>query len=87
MAAETDAGAAFSWEPTSRVKEDANITRFMRGVGVATLEDLWAFAHRDIRGFYDSLIGHLGLAWLEPYHEVLDLARRSVRSLVRRRHV
>jgi acetyl-CoA synthetase len=75
MAAESDAGAAFSWQPTSRVKEDANITRFMREMGLATLEDLWEFARKDIRGFYDSLIGHLGLSWLEPYRDVLDLSR------------
>ncbi|HXW52381.1 MAG TPA: AMP-binding protein, partial [Candidatus Acidoferrales bacterium] len=75
MAPRTDAGAAFAWEPTSRVKEDANITRFMREVGAATLEDLWGIAGADVANFYERLTAHLKLAWLEPYHEILDRSR------------
>jgi acetyl-CoA synthetase len=75
MATDQEAGAAFSWEPSSRVKENANITHFMRELGVATLEELWDFAKRDIRSFYDRLVSHLGLTWQTPYREVLDLSR------------
>jgi acetyl-CoA synthetase len=75
MAIRNEAGAAFTWEPTSQVKEDANITRFMREVGIATLDDLWDFARRDIRTFYERLVSHLRLSWLTPYREILDLSR------------
>src|SRR5579872_37286 len=75
MAIGHEAGAAFAWEPTSRVKEDANITLFMRDVGVNTLEELWALARADIAAFYERLVTHLGLSWIEPYSTTLDLTR------------
>lgn len=75
MAIRNEIGAAFTWEPTPDVKENANITRFMREVGVATLEELWDLARRDIAGFYDRLIQHLQLEWFAPYTKVLDLSR------------
>jgi acetyl-CoA synthetase len=67
--------AAFAWEPTARTIEGANITRFMRAVGAASLEELWALTRSDIGAFYDRLIPQLGLAWLQPYRQVLDRSR------------
>ncbi len=75
MATRNDVGGAFTWEPTSQTKENANITQFMREVGVATLDELWALARSDIASFYDRLVLHLQLSWLTPYRQVLDLSR------------
>ncbi len=67
--------APFAWEPTAQTIEGANITQFMRAVGAASLEDLWALTRRDIAGLYERLIPHLGLAWLAPYRQLLDTSR------------
>ncbi|HEV2038403.1 MAG TPA: AMP-binding protein, partial [Candidatus Eremiobacteraceae bacterium] len=75
MAVDKAAGAAFTWEPTQQTIEHANITHFMRAAGVATLDDLWQFARRDIAGFYERLIKQLSLSWMAPYSEVLDVSR------------
>lgn len=66
-------GTTFAWQPSPEAIESANITQFMRAVGVATLEELWDWARTDITSYYDLLVRHLELAWLEPYREVLDL--------------
>src|SRR5215472_2474970 len=61
--------------PTREQIENANITRFMRAVGLESMESLWDFARRDIAGFYHRLLSHIGLAWFEPYQTTLDLSR------------
>ncbi len=70
-----EAGAVFTWQPTPEVYENANITQFMREVGVSSLEALWEFARSDIAGFYDKLVARLGLAWFLPYDTTLDTSR------------
>lgn len=67
--------APFAWEPTAQTIEGANITQFMRAVGAASLDDLWALTRRDIGGLYERLIPLLGLAWLAPYRQLLDTSR------------
>src|SRR5579863_394786 len=61
--------------PTYEQIENANITGFMRAIGVADLDALWAYARTDIAKFYDELLAHIGLAWFEPYQQTLDLSR------------
>jgi acetyl-CoA synthetase len=63
------------WAPTAKYVEDANITGFMRAIGIESLEDLWSYARTDIAAFYHRLLTHIGLAWFEPYHTTLDLTR------------
>ena len=75
MATRNDVGGAFTWEPTSQTKKTPTSRSFMREVGVATLDELWALAHSDIASFYDRLVLHLQLSWLTPYRQVLDLSR------------
>jgi len=66
---------AIVWQPAPDVIERANITRFMRRTGAATLEELWALARGDIAGFYATLADELALSWFDPPREVLDLSR------------
>ncbi|PZR60910.1 MAG: AMP-dependent synthetase [Candidatus Eremiobacter antarcticus] len=68
-------GEAFVWQPSPEVIERANITHFMRAVGVAHLQGLWDFARADIAGFYDRLVREIHLSWFKPYERVLDLSR------------
>ena len=68
-------GQTHVWTPTPEYVEKANVTRFMRRVGCATLEDLWAYVRADIARFYHELASDMGLAWFEPYTSTLDLSR------------
>jgi acetyl-CoA synthetase len=63
------------WAPAPEHIENANITSFMRAQNIGSLEALWDFARADIAAFYDRLVKHIGLSWLEPYKETLDLSR------------
>jgi acetyl-CoA synthetase len=63
------------WRPTPQYVNDANLTRFMKRVGCATLDELWAYARDDIARFYHELVSQLGLSWFEPYTQTLDLSR------------
>jgi len=63
------------WAPTPDSIENANITGFMRAEGLASLEALWEFARSDIGGFYDRLVRHIGLSWMQPYRSIVDLSK------------
>ena len=75
MAIHGEHEAAVTWRPTPDVIANANITRFMRAVGVSTLEELWEFARQDIASFYDRIVRELRLDWFTPYERVVDLSR------------
>jgi acetyl-CoA synthetase len=75
MAAHSSAGSGVVWEPSPEVIEAANITRFMRELGTPSLEALWELARTDLPGFYRRLERHVGLAWLAPYRDIVDLSR------------
>ncbi|MBC5825898.1 MAG: AMP-binding protein [Candidatus Eremiobacteraeota bacterium] len=63
------------WAPTAGYIANANITKFMDAAAVGGLDDLWDWARRDIAGFYDALLPHIGLEWSAPYERTLDLSR------------
>ena len=65
------------WTPTPQHIENANVTRLMRRVGCATLEDLWSYARADLARFYHELVSELDLAWFERYTSTLDVSRGS----------
>ncbi len=62
------------WRPDPTTLESANLTRFLRTVGVADFEALNALADRDPAGFHDALIRFLDYRFVRPYQRVLDLA-------------
>ena len=63
------------WTPTPEFVNNANLTRFMKRVGCATLEELWAYARTDISRFYHELVSELDLAWFSRYTQTLDISR------------
>ena len=70
------------WRPDAATVEAANLTRFMRVLGVESFEALNERASRDPAWFHDALIRFLDYRFERPYERVLDLKlmRRVVRS-------
>ena len=65
--------AAVVWRPDAAMVEGANLTRFMRALGVESFEALNAHASQDPAGFHDALIRFLDYRFERPYERVLDL--------------
>ncbi len=63
------------WVPTASQIEGANVTAFMRALGVADYYGLLAYAKHDLAGFYERVIGQLDLQWDAPWTSVVDLSR------------
>ncbi|MBM3776005.1 MAG: AMP-binding protein, partial [Acidobacteria bacterium] len=60
------------WQPTEDLIRDANVTRFMRKLGLESLEDFLRFSREENETFWDLMVREAGIEWLEPYHQVLD---------------
>ena len=63
------------WSPTPEYVERANVTRFMRGHGIDTYEDLVRRSIEDTEWFWDAVVRDLDIEFLEPYQQVRDLSR------------
>ena len=63
-----------AWEPTPEIIERAQLTRFMRQVGVATWDELYAFSIRDVERFTDEVIKFLDIRFDPPYEKLLDVS-------------
>jgi acetyl-CoA synthetase len=62
------------WRPDAAMVEEANLTRFMRALGVDSFEALNARASADPVWFHDELIRFLDYRFERPYERVLDLS-------------
>ncbi len=63
------------WSPTDEYVERANVTRFMRAHGIETYEDLVERSVADVAWFWDAVVRDLGIEFLAPYEQVLDVSR------------
>jgi acetyl-CoA synthetase len=63
------------WSPTPEYVERANVTRFMRTHAIDTYEDLVQRSVEDISWFWDAVVRDLGIEFLRPYGQVLDVSR------------
>jgi acetyl-CoA synthetase len=61
------------WRPDAETVAGANLTRFMRALGVDSFEALNERASRDLAWFHDALIRFLDYRFERPYEQVLDL--------------
>ena len=70
------------WRPDAAMVEQADLTRFMRALGVDSFEALNERASQDPAWFHDELIRFLDYRFERPYERVLDLKlmRRVVRT-------
>ena len=62
------------WWPDRSTVENANLTRFMRELGVESFEALNELSVADPARFNDALIRYLDYRFQQPYDQVLDLS-------------
>jgi acetyl-CoA synthetase len=82
-----------AWTPTPDVIERAQLTKFMRQIGVSTWDELYEFSIRDVESFTEEVLKFLDIKFNPPYEKLLDtsngpefptwLARRNANTLVR----
>lgn len=73
MQVDLPSSSAIVWRPDAAMVEQANLTRFMRALGVDSFEALNARASQDPSWFHDELIRFLDYRFDRPYDRVLDL--------------
>src|SRR4029079_1948705 len=61
-----------AWAPTPEVIERAQLTRFMRQVGVSTWDELYQFSIRDVEKFTEEVLKFLDIRFDPPYTKLLD---------------
>ncbi len=61
-----------AWTPTPDVIERAQLTRFMKQVGVSNWDELYEFSVRDVEKFTEEVIKFLDIKFDPPYDKLLD---------------
>ncbi len=61
-----------AWTPTPDVIERAQLTRFMRQVGVSTWDELYKFSIANVEKFTEEVIKFLDIKFDPPYEKLLD---------------
>lgn len=61
-----------AWTPTPEVIERAQLTRFMKQVGVSTWDELYAFSIADVQKFTEEVLKFLDINFDPPYEKLLD---------------
>src|SRR5690348_11121213 len=64
-----------AWTPTPDVIERAQLTRFMRQVGVTTWDELYQFSIRDVEKFTEEVLKFLDIKCDPPYSKLLDTSK------------
>jgi acetyl-CoA synthetase len=68
-------GGDFAWTPDAATLAQANLTAFMRALGVARYDDLLARADAEPGWFFAGLLEFLDWRFYRPYERVLDDSR------------
>src|SRR5262249_40414951 len=61
-----------AWEPTPDFIERAQLTKFMRQVGVSTWDELYQYSIRDVEKFTEEVLKFLDIRFDPPYEKLLD---------------
>ncbi len=61
-----------AWTPTAEVIERAQLTKFMRQVGVKTWDELYQFSINDVENYTAEILKFLDLKFNPPYEKLLD---------------
>jgi len=61
-----------AWTPTPEVIERAQLTRFMKQVGVSTWDELYAYSINDVEKFTAEVLRFLDIKFDPPYEKLLD---------------
>jgi acetyl-CoA synthetase len=65
-------GQPIAWTPAPEVIERAQLTKFMRQVGVSTSDELYLFSIRDVENFTKEVLKFLDIKFDPPYDKLLD---------------
>ncbi len=63
-----------AWTPTPDVIERAQLTKFMRQVGVKTWDELYEFSIRDVEKFTEEVLKFLDIRFDPQYEKLLDIS-------------
>ena len=63
------------WEPSQEWIEAANVWRFLRRLGLRDREEFLRYSTSRIEEFWARMVEETGIAWFEPYSQVLDQSR------------
>ena len=61
-----------AWTPSPDVIERAQLTKFMRQVGVSTFDELYQYSIRDVEKFTEEVLKFLDIKFDPPYTKLLD---------------
>jgi acetyl-CoA synthetase len=61
-----------AWAPTPDIIQRAQLTKFMRQVGVSTWDELYAYSINDVEKFTEEVIKFLDIKFDPPYEKLLD---------------
>ncbi len=64
-----------AWTPTPDVIERAQLTKFMRQVGISTWDELYQFSIRDVEKFTEEVLKFLDIKFDPPYEKLLDKSK------------
>ncbi len=62
------------WTPSPEVIERAQLTRFMKQVGVATFDELYKYSIDDVEKFTEEVLKFLNIKFDPPYEKLLDIS-------------
>ena len=63
-----------AWTPSPEVIERAQLTRFMKQVGVSTFDELYKYSINDVEKFTEEVLKFLNIKFDPPYEKLLDLS-------------
>jgi acetyl-CoA synthetase len=63
-----------AWTPTPDVIERAQLTKFMKQVGISTFDELYQFSINETEKFTEEVLRFLDIKFDPPYEKLLDLS-------------
>src|SRR5687767_14227531 len=63
-----------AWTPTEEVINRAQLTRFMKQIGVSDFDELYQFSIGDVEKFTEEVLRFLDVKFDPPYEKLLDLS-------------
>jgi acetyl-CoA synthetase len=71
----TTTASDYAWHPSREQIASANLTAFIKSVGVPDYAALLAYVASDLAGFNEKIVRTLGLHWDAPWSSIVDLSR------------
>jgi len=65
----------YVWRPDADYLENSNVSRLMRRLGVATVDELRTRSVADVAEFWDAVVDDLDIPFRTPYSSVVDTGR------------